>query len=357
MEKWPTLKDACFRAIHEQHFSAVGTAAILNLPADLIKELLPLLNVCQLDELQPGLELKGISTFSSWMKFYRRFQSRRKQKIFLAEQEVRVEAMRVMFAELLRTSSLDMDVWKNVSFPTFVSTAIKSVNHVTFSSDMRPYVDLTSGEPTLLDSLEKTVEKLTVVLKDEWMSRDMSQLLFFMIHRLLDHGAVKHLILSSPFVDFLTWLLGHRGHRYRPLTEWQNNETLGLGTTKRFPYDEYFKELDDEDGPSIKLMRMEASYCETPRYRCKDCYPSRMTPYPDSKLESLELSVHFPEQLADIIKILPTFDSLTSLTLCSWCECSFLRRCRAESSHLQNDLFREKKLLSCLSQQTPHQLV
>ncbi|XP_061635145.1 uncharacterized protein lrrc41 isoform X2 [Phyllopteryx taeniolatus] len=240
------------------------------------------------------------------------------QKIFLAEQDLRVEVMRLMFAELLCTSTLDMDVWKNVSFPTFVSTAIKSVNHVTFSSDMRPYVDLTSGEPTLLHSLEKTVEKLRVVLKDELMSRDMSQLLFFMIHRLLDHGAVKHLSLSSPFVNFLTWLLGYRGHRYRPLTEWQNNETLGLGTTKGFPYDEYLEELDDEDGPSIKLRRMGASYCEPPRYHCKDCYPSRMTPYPDSKIESLELTVRFPEQLADIIKILPTFDSLTSLTLRSW---------------------------------------
>ncbi|XP_061680892.1 leucine-rich repeat-containing protein 41 [Syngnathoides biaculeatus] len=313
MEKFPTLKDFCFRAIHEQHFRAVGTAALLSLPAELIKELLPLLNVCQLDELQPGLQLKGISTFSSWVKLYQHFQNKRKPKIFLTEQEVRVEVMRAMFAELLDTSSLDADAWKNVSVPTFASTAVKSVDHVTLSSDMRPHVDLTSGERTLLDSLEKTAEKLTLLFKDGRISLDTSQRLFFTIHRLLDHGTVKHLTLRSPFVNFLSWLLGYSGHLYRSLTEWQNNESLSTAPTIHFYYDEYLEEFHSEDGPAMKLRRMEDPYCEAPRYRCKDC----VAPRPDPKIESLEVKMHFPEQVADVVEILPTFDSLTSLTLIS----------------------------------------
>ncbi|MEQ2179780.1 hypothetical protein GOODEAATRI_028623, partial [Goodea atripinnis] len=55
------LEKQCFHAVRK-HFAVLGTEAVLDLPTPLIKDLLPHLTVCQLDEVQPALNRRGMDS-------------------------------------------------------------------------------------------------------------------------------------------------------------------------------------------------------------------------------------------------------------------------------------------------------
>ncbi|KAM9761466.1 uncharacterized protein lrrc41 [Menidia menidia] len=60
------LRELCLRAVRE-HLPALRTAEVLDLPVPLIEELVPHLTVCQLEQLQPALNQRGVSTLPGWM--------------------------------------------------------------------------------------------------------------------------------------------------------------------------------------------------------------------------------------------------------------------------------------------------
>ncbi|XP_077440156.1 uncharacterized protein lrrc41 [Vanacampus margaritifer] len=316
--KITTLRDVCLQKVHF-HFSVkdLGKAAVLNLPSDLLKDLLPYMDPVQLDQLQPDLEVKGISTFSAWMKMYQELAADRKQvagrkqqRTFDTSQEVKVEVMRRLFAQCLRDSSINLDSWFYMSLSQFLSTAVKYVNHVALSSDTEPDVDLKAGDP-LLASLEKTVESLTLKWTGSNTSRELAGLLSFLVHRFLDHGVVKHVSLYSPYSNFFSWLFTERGHLYRPAMDRNNIDNL---TSSFAIYGESLDQYCDENGPNVKRCRMANNELFS-WHRCIDSYPGCVTPCPGLKIQSLVVTECIWEHVKDIIKILPTFDSLTNLTL------------------------------------------
>ncbi|XP_019741348.1 uncharacterized protein lrrc41 isoform X2 [Hippocampus comes] len=295
-----TLRDVCLKAVH-CHFCLqnVGAGQILDLPADLLKDLLPFMNVCQLDELQTGLELKGVSTYSAWMKMYRKLVVR-EQRTFATSQDVQEEVMRQMFAQFLHHPSNESGLRSSIRLPTFLSTAVKYVSHVRLSRYIDPLVSLLVEEP-LLSSLEKTVELLQFEWVGPHVSQDLAEVLNFLVHRFVDHGVVKHLILNCPSPNFLTSLFKERCHRYKPVIPSQPRESL-------------MNLMSDEDGPCNKKLRWDKTACSV-LHRCIDFSPGCRTPCQDLKIQSLEVAVDNTEHFLDIFDLLPTFDSLTTLTL------------------------------------------
>lgn len=217
--------------------------------------------------------------------------------------------MRQMFDELLHSPLIRSPRWSSIHVGTFLQTAVKYVNRVTLSSDIDPYVSLLAEEP-LLSGLEKTVESLTLEWTHSQVSRDLAEVLSFLAHRFLDHGVVKHLRLHSHFCNFLTSLFKERCHRYKPVMAPHPRESL-------------LNLMSDEDGPSSKQFRWDKTVCSV-SHRCIDFSPGYRTRCPDLKIQRLEVTFCLLDHLLDIIDILPTFDSLTSLTLKTPCEWSFL---------------------------------
>ncbi|XP_077390459.1 uncharacterized protein lrrc41 [Festucalex cinctus] len=309
LRKITTLRDVCLKKVH-YYFSIedLGTPAILNLPADLLKDLLPYLDPVQLDHLQPDLEVKGISTFSAWMKMYQNSVIGRddKKRTFETSQEAKVEVMRRLFAQCVCENSDGLGQWFYMSRSEFHATAVKYVNRLELSSDTMPDVDLRA----LLSSLERTVESLTFAWPDDDASREMAGLLSFLAHRFLDHGVVKHVELRSPFSNFLPWLFTERGHLYKPALVEDNLDNLVHAFTG---YSESSDRYCDENGPSVKRCRVASELFYG--HRCADSYPGCVRPCPDLKIQTLVVNECTLDQVEYVINILPTFDSLTTLTL------------------------------------------
>ncbi|XP_061153818.1 uncharacterized protein lrrc41 [Syngnathus typhle] len=318
-EQIRTLRGVCLEAVH-YHFSfkKIDAAAILSVPADLLQDLLPYMNPCQLDQLQPELERKGVSTYSAWMKIYQRLagrETRFQQKTFDTSQEVKVEVMQRMFAQWmfaqrLRRPYVDLDIWNHMDLPTFLSTAVKYVKHVTLSSDMELAVNLTAGDP-LLSSLEKTVESLKLEWTDSSTSRDLDELFTFLVHRFLDHGVVKHVSVNSAFGCFLTWLFYDRDHVYKTAVE-QQRCLINIRYDSEESMDS--KEFEDENGPPAKHLKTDKTV--SLRFHCCEVsYPGCVTPCPVGKIQSLTVTDCNLDMMKELVQILPTLDSLTTLTL------------------------------------------
>ncbi|KAE8293865.1 hypothetical protein D5F01_LYC06806 [Larimichthys crocea] len=90
------LKELCFQAVR-RHFAALGIQPLLDLPTPLIKELLPYLTICQLDELQPPLNRRGISTYSGWIGVLDDMFGPKHVVNFHTEEEAKHEVMRKLF--------------------------------------------------------------------------------------------------------------------------------------------------------------------------------------------------------------------------------------------------------------------
>ncbi|KAG7513779.1 hypothetical protein JOB18_016477 [Solea senegalensis] len=210
------LQERCFYAVRE-HFAVLGADAVLDLPAPLIETLLPYLTVCQLDELQPRLNQRGISTYYGWVRVLQ-FMSR---KLFhtvdlLTEDEVKHEVMRMLFTTIFYgyKNSYVVKNSTNLNTPSFLWTAAKCIRQFVVSgSRVEPLQRLTAEQRPLLGLLEKQIRSI-VGFQAVDLSKKKAETALYVVHRLLDHGAASEVLVQEGSPILLAWLLHGRGSEF-----------------------------------------------------------------------------------------------------------------------------------------------
>ncbi|KAG7228925.1 hypothetical protein INR49_008703 [Caranx melampygus] len=212
-DKEMCLKELCFRAVRE-HFSALGISAVVDLPVPLIKELLPHLTVCQLDEVQPELNQRGLSTHSGWAAVLRALTGRNNAPNFPTEEEAKHEVMRNLFTLVFygfRNAFVNRNL-KNLKTPSFLWTAAKCMKQILLLPN--PCLQsLTAEQWPLLNLLETRISTVTVTQFFE-LSESKAQLALYVFHRLVDHGVAREIVLHADCPINLAWVLHGRGSQY-----------------------------------------------------------------------------------------------------------------------------------------------
>ncbi|XP_059197730.1 uncharacterized protein lrrc41 [Centropristis striata] len=205
------LKEMCFRAVRE-HFAALGIAAVLDLPTPLIKDLIPYLTVCQLDEVQPSLNQRGISTHCGWIGVLQDMCGPNHAIDFHTEEEAKHEVMRTLFTLVFYglTNPFVKRNITNLNTPSFLKAAAKCIKHFFLT---RPVESLTAEQRPLLDLLEKGIRSVGVSQYID-LSNRKTQTALYVLHRLLDHGVAKKVVVHVQCPTILAWILHGRGSQY-----------------------------------------------------------------------------------------------------------------------------------------------
>nr|XP_019937023.1 PREDICTED: leucine-rich repeat-containing protein 41 [Paralichthys olivaceus] len=211
-----SLKKTCLQVVRK-HFAALDTEHVLDLPAALIEELLPQLTVCQLDELQPGLNQRGISTHCGWAGILKDICGPNYAVDLFTEDEAKHEVMRVLFTPLFYglTNNFVQKNITNLNTLSFMLAAAKYIKHFSlYPSLHNPLRGLISEQQRpLLNLLEKQIESVGV-LKSIDLSKRKTQTALYILHRLLDHGVAKKIVVDVQCPIVLAWLLHGRGSQY-----------------------------------------------------------------------------------------------------------------------------------------------
>ncbi|XP_047230866.1 leucine-rich repeat-containing protein 41 isoform X2 [Girardinichthys multiradiatus] len=209
------LEKQCFHAVRK-HFAVLGTEAVLDLPTPLIKDLLPHLTVCQLDEVQPALNRRGLSTYSGWFEILQDLVGPSRALDFRTEEEAKHEVMLRLFTSVfyrLRNSYvLKNSIHLNTN--SFLTAAAKSVHHFILIPCIHQALQaLTWDQQPLLALLEKHIRSVHV---NHFLSltENKTQGALYVLHRLLDHGVTTNLVVSIDCPLALAWLLHGRGSQY-----------------------------------------------------------------------------------------------------------------------------------------------
>ncbi|XP_034387121.1 leucine-rich repeat-containing protein 41 isoform X3 [Cyclopterus lumpus] len=204
----PCLKKICFQAVR-RHFAALGGEAVLGLPTPLIKDLLPHLTVCQLDELQPSLNQRGLSTHSGWIGVLQDMCGPNHVTDFDTEEEAKHEVMRLLFTLVFYglTNPFVKRNITNLNTPSFLWAAAKCIKHFLLTT---PVECLTAERRPLLNLLEKRIWSVGISQSID-ISKRRTQTALYVLHRLLDHGVAKKVVVHVQCPIVLAWILHGRG--------------------------------------------------------------------------------------------------------------------------------------------------
>ncbi|KAM7388818.1 hypothetical protein PAMP_024965 [Pampus punctatissimus] len=329
------LKKTCLQAVRK-HFAAVGTEAVLDLPAPLIQDLLPHLTVCQLDELQPALNLKGISTYSGWAGILNDMSGSVDHVIHLpTEEEAKHEVMRILFPVVFygfRNPFVNRNI-TNLNTPSFLWAAAKCIRHFLLTTSLHErFKSLTAEQRPLLDLLEKRIRSVGVSQSVD-LSKKKTQIVLYVLHRLLDHGVAKELIVHVQCPIMLAWLLHGRGSQYvncklKNLMNSKNTSSADRSSNSSGLHTETLDDQDDEV-PPCKRSKLDSVCVEgkesgktnmivDPQVLCgtfSPCGSPAADVCPWGKIERLEIRQCGSDSLIVLNSALPTFFCLRSLTL------------------------------------------
>ncbi|XP_073333254.1 uncharacterized protein lrrc41 isoform X3 [Pagrus major] len=334
------LKALCLQAVR-RHFSALRVQALLDLPVPLIKDLLHHLTICQLDELQPALNHRGISTYSAWVRVLLDMCGPKHVIDVRTEEEAKHRVMRRLFTAVFYgfTNSFIRQNLTDLSSPSFLMAAAKCVRHFSLMTMHKPLQGLTAEQRPLLNLLEKHIRSVGVSQCID--SKKKTKTALYVLHRLLDHGVTTELVvhLQSPIV--LAWLLHGRGSQY------MNPELKNLMHSKKLSCDSTAasasadkascssgltaRPSEDQEGqaPACKRSKMdcvsveeeESNYTMDPQALCtlfSPCNGPSAGPCPSGQIHRLEIRNCGSDSLTVLNPTLPTFFCLRSLTLHSY---------------------------------------
>lgn len=340
------LKEICFQAVRK-HFAALCTEAVLDLPTPLIQDLLPHLTVCQLDELQPPLNQRGISTHSGWIGILQQLPGANRAIDFNTEEDAKHEVMRMLFPLVLygyKNLYVNRNI-TNLNTPSFLLAAAKCVKQFLLTT---PFDRFIAEQRPLLNLLERRIWSVNVSHNID-LSKRKIQIALYVLHRLLDHGVAKKIVVHTHCPIVLAWLLHGRGSQYinpelknlmhsqkagcfsqaasasadgascSPCLETRASEDQDDQVTpcKRFKLDSLSAE-EEESGKVNSAM--------DPQVLCQTFTPSddfSAGPCPQGQIECLEIGQCGTNSLRVLNSALPTFFCLRSLILHSfgtfWC--------------------------------------
>ncbi|KAM4548040.1 uncharacterized protein lrrc41 isoform 2-T2 [Odontesthes bonariensis] len=321
-----SLKELSLRAV-SRHSTALRPEAVLDLPAVLIKDLLPHLTVCQLDEVQPALNQRGISTHSGWIGFLQDMHSPKHAIDFHTEDEAKHEVMRILFPQVFygfRNNYVCRNL-THLNTSSFLWAAAKCIEYFSLiTSSHRTLQSLTAEQRPLLKLLEMRIKSVGVSDSID-LSKKKTQTALYILHRLLDHGVATKLVLhhvTCPIM--LAWLLHGRGSQYVNLElKKLMHSSCMLQTTSAHT-----------DG---------ASSCPDLEIRSSDDQDDQVSPCKRSKLDSVfmtEVESGKANFTVDPQALCQTFApcEVPSAGVCSWGQIHSLeiRRCGSDSLQVLN---------------------
>lgn len=321
-----TLTGMCFQAVRE-HFSALSTEAVLGLPAPLIRDLLPHLTVCQLDELQPALNRRGISTVCGWAGVLQDMCGSNHAVELTTEEEAKHEVMRTLFPLVFYgfTNPYVRRNITNVNTPRFLWAAAKCIRHFLLIASLHQALQgLTAEHRPLLSLLEKHIGSVGVSQSTD-LSKRTTQTALYVLHRLLDHGTATRLVVHVQCPVVLAWLLHGRGSQYvnPELKELMHGGKAGPATGAS---DDQEHQVTPRKRPKLICSSVEededeagkANFTVDPQVLCGTLSPGdgpSVGACPRGQIRCLEIRQCGTESLRVLNAALPTFFCLRSLTL------------------------------------------
>lgn len=207
-----SLKRTCLRTAGRR-VADLDTDAVLGLPASLIKDLLPYLSIYDLIRLQPALNQRGISTLSAWVLILEDIKGAHRVLDLRSEDGTKQEAMDTCF-QLMFYGFKYKGVAKqlfNVNITTLFLAMAKYIKrfHLRPSQFLQT---LAQEQRALLTVLEASVGVVDVKHHKDLLKTE-SQFVLYVLHRLLDHGQARELIIYGLNPAMLTWILQDRRSR------------------------------------------------------------------------------------------------------------------------------------------------
>ncbi|XP_008275548.1 uncharacterized protein lrrc41 isoform X2 [Stegastes partitus] len=337
-----SLREICFRAVRK-HFSALATETVLDLPAPLIKDLLPHLTICQLDELQPALNQKGISTHSEWVGVLQDMYGPNHAIDLHSEEEAKHEVMRILFPLVFYgfTNSYVKRNIRSLNSPTFLWAAAKCIQHFLLVTTLHtPLQSLTAEQWPLLNLLETRIKSVGVSQLID-LSKRTTQTGLYVLHRLLDHGVATKLVVHVQCPIVLAWLLHGRGSQYvnmelKKLMHSREASCISPATTDNTDRASCSPSLEtraaDDHGDQVipcKRSKLDSlsveedtsgkeNFIVDPQLLCQTFTPCDDLPggaCPWGQINCLEITQCGPDCLEVLCSALPTFFCLRSLNL------------------------------------------
>ncbi|KAM9386348.1 leucine-rich repeat-containing protein 41 [Pholidichthys leucotaenia] len=337
-----SLKRLCFLAVRE-HFSALSTSALLSLPVALIKDLLPSLNICQLDQLQPALNHRGISTISGWVGILQEVTTPKHEIDYYTEEEAKREIMARLFPLVFYgfRNGYTIKHEAHLKTPQFLQTAAKYIQQfLIISSFHQKFHSLVHDQRPLLDILEQSIKSICLNRADDLIQRN-SPAVFYILHRLLDHGVTTEVIMNSNGPLVLSWVLYRRGSQYANPTLKSLEMSCGSHAVSACAEGDcsssssYIQSHDDVPpcNPPCKRPKLDSASASeqeaqtemncffNPQLLCQTfapCGGSLAGACSWGQIDSLELRDCTSDSLRVITLALPTFFCLRSLTINSF---------------------------------------
>lgn len=181
----------------------------------------------------------------------------------------------------------------------------------------------------LLDLMEKHVSAVRVT-RCEKLSKETTQLVLYVLHRLLDHGAATTLVVDFKCPLLLAWLLQRRGCQPGDLVLNSRSSSRGSADGPSWsPEDQADLEvpckrlkMDCRCGEEGEGGSRESDFSLDLPVLCRTFAPSPPAGVCSrGRIECLEIRNVNPDSLEFLISALPTFYSLRSLTLHNPGEC------------------------------------
>ncbi|XP_009300373.1 leucine-rich repeat-containing protein 41 isoform X2 [Danio rerio] len=278
---------------------------VLNLPVSLLRDLLPHLNIYYLDRIETAAATKGISTSVIWEKIWKGLDQtwRWKVKSSQSDQSWKQRCLERLFHMLMFTQlKREASYLSNLSDSSVLSITVKHVKVLSLHTSTKNICRLASGDmQPFLSALEKGVTTLKLLESNSPFKHGRKYL--FILHRLLDHGSVRKVVLMRNPEDscFLRWLISRRrGPQISVSTE-------GCGSAV-----DVFRSGADLEEPAAKRLALDE---EKPEDLCGEFSSSSSSSErcPEGQIHSLDFEVPNCEILNMVSHALPTWTCLHTL--------------------------------------------
>ncbi|XP_036427365.1 leucine-rich repeat-containing protein 41 [Colossoma macropomum] len=302
-----TLVSMCIRTVAQN--MDVLEERVCDLPASLLKDLLPHLNMFYLDRIEKVALLKRVSTSlqvawaAKWRDLNRTWRC--KLKFMQPEENWKQKCLESLFHMVLFRKTQVHNILSNLSEYAVLTMSAEHVRVLSLTVAGQGGCRLASEElRPILSILEKRVRCLRLFDAMALLKQGRKDILF-VLHRLLDHGSVTEVVLKrTPDCFLFSWITSRC--RRPPRIDSQASAAPDTWDTCRN------EDLWTEEGPSApKCPRLDL--CMDEKSCCKfspSCSVSGQCHV--GKIHSLDLEVR---SLATVSRLLPSWLCLHSLHL------------------------------------------
>lgn len=212
----------------------------------------------------------------------------------------------------------------NLNTPAFLRVAAKYLGRFSLLSVHKPLQALTMERRWFLRHLEECIDTV-VVSQCVALSKRETQTVLYVLHRLLDHGAARKLIVHVQCPVIFAWLLRERGPQLerRPV---EDRDRAGVPTKLRKLDSASVKEEALALDPQLLCHMFPCGGGAAPAGAC-----------PRGRVEQLEVSQCRPDCLAVLTRALPSFSCLRSLSLHSVCTLGVKSSNRQQRTHTHSN--------------------